>query len=98
VTAVAIGVAEAKNRFSEILAKAAFAGQRFIVERRGKPMAAIIGIQEYEEFVKSQQEQRRRRFEGLRAAAANMPEGEALDLAQEAVDSVRHRRLSDGRH
>ncbi len=90
-TAVAIGVAEAKNQFSEILAKVAFAGQRFIVERRGKPMAAIIGIQEYEEFVKFQQEQRRQRFERLRAAAANMPEREALDLAQEAVDSVRHR-------
>jgi len=54
-------------------------------------MAAIIGIQEYEEFVKFQQEQRRQRFERLRAAAANMPEREALDLAQEAVDSVRHR-------
>jgi len=94
VTAVAIGVAEAKNQFSEILAKAAFAGQRFIVERRGKPMAAIIGIQEYEEFVKFQQEQRRRRFERLRAAAANMSEEEVLDLAQEAVDSVRHRGLS----
>lgn len=93
-TAVAIGVAEAKNQFSEILAKAAFAGQRFIVERRGKPMAAIIGIQEYEEFVKFQQEQRRRRFERLRAAAANMSEEEVLDLAQEAVDSVRHRGLS----
>jgi prevent-host-death family protein len=92
--AVAIGVAEAKNQFSEILAKAAFAGQRFIVERRGKPMAAIIGIQEYEEFVQFQQEQRRQRFEGLRAAAAHMPEREALDLAQEAVDSVRHRGLS----
>jgi len=87
-------VAEAKNQFSEILAKAAFAGQRFIVERRGKPMAAIIGIQEYEEFVKFQQEQRRRRFERLRAAAANMSEEEVLDLAQEAVDSVRHRGLS----
>ena len=93
-TALAIGVAEAKNQFSEILAKAAFAGQRFIVKRRGKPMAAIIGIQEYEEFLKFQQEQRRRRFEELRMAAANMPEREALDLTQEAVDSVRHRRLS----
>ena len=41
-----VGVAEAKRRFSELLARAAFAGERFLIERRGKPIAALIGLED----------------------------------------------------
>lgn len=39
-----IGVAEAKRKFSELLARAAYGGERFIIQRRGKPIAALIGL------------------------------------------------------
>ena len=35
-------VAEAKNRFSDVLRRAEYGGERVIVERRGKPVAAIV--------------------------------------------------------
>jgi len=39
-----ISIAEAKSKFSEIIARTIYAGERFIVRRRGKPVAAIVGI------------------------------------------------------
>lgn len=39
-----ISVAEAKSKFSEMIARTTYAGERFIVRRRGKPVAAIVGI------------------------------------------------------
>ena len=39
-----ISVAEAKSKFSEMIARTIYTGERFIVRRRGKPVAAIVGI------------------------------------------------------
>lgn len=68
-----IGVAEAKKRFSELVGRAAYAGEHFIVARRGKPMAAIIGIEDLEklEVVKES--------EGLLGAVGAWAEYENLD-------------------
>jgi prevent-host-death family protein len=35
-------VAEAKNHFSDVLRRAEYGGERVIVERHGKPVAAIV--------------------------------------------------------
>src|SRR5262245_15584760 len=35
-------VAEAKNRFSDVLRRAEYGGERVVVERHGKPVAAIV--------------------------------------------------------
>ena len=35
-------VAEAKNRFSDVLRRAEYGGERIIVERHGKPVAVIV--------------------------------------------------------
>lgn len=45
--AVKVSVAEAKSRFSDLIARIRFAREHFIVERRGKPVVAIIGYEEY---------------------------------------------------
>jgi prevent-host-death family protein len=37
-----MSVAEAKNRFSDVLRRAEYGGERVIVERHGKPVAAIV--------------------------------------------------------
>ena len=42
-----MNVAEAKKKFSEILARTAFNGKRFIINRRGKPMAVLIGLEDF---------------------------------------------------
>lgn len=40
----AVSVAEAKRRFSDVLGAVRHRGERFVVERRGTPVAAIIPI------------------------------------------------------
>ena len=42
-----INVAEAKSRFSELISRAA-TGERFIIQRRERPVAALIGTTELE--------------------------------------------------
>ena len=42
-----INVAEAKSRFSELISRAA-TGERFIIHRRERPVAALIGSAELE--------------------------------------------------
>jgi len=42
-----INVAEAKSRFSELISRAA-SGERFIIQRRERPIAALIGTAELE--------------------------------------------------
>lgn len=41
-----IGASEAKAHFSELLARVGFSGERFLVERRGKPLAALVGAED----------------------------------------------------
>ncbi len=43
----AISMGEAKSRFSELVSRA-MAGERFLIRRRDRPMAALIGSTEWE--------------------------------------------------
>lgn len=47
-----INVAEAKSRFSELISRAA-TGERFIIQRRERPVAALIGTTELERLERS---------------------------------------------
>lgn len=94
VTTVSAG--EMRNRIGDILARIRYANEHIVIQRRGKPVAAVIGIEEYRLFVEAREKQRlkerHKRFATLREAATyiDMPEGEALALAQEVVNSIRH--------
>ena len=37
-----ISVAEAKRNFSELMAKVVYQGREYVIERRGRPMVAIV--------------------------------------------------------
>ena len=56
----AIGMAEAKSKLSELVGQAKFGGETFVLQRRGQPMAVLIGVDE---------------FERLRASAARLDGG-----------------------
>ncbi len=43
-----VGAAEAKAHFSELMARVAHGGERFVLERRGKPVAALVGVEDLE--------------------------------------------------
>jgi prevent-host-death family protein len=42
-----ISMADAKSKLSELVGQAAFGGRRFVLQRRGQPMAVLIGVEEY---------------------------------------------------
>jgi prevent-host-death family protein len=41
-----VRVTEAKAHFSALLARAGYGGERFLIERRGKPLAALVGVED----------------------------------------------------
>lgn len=53
-----INVAEAKSRFSELISRAA-SGERFIIQRRERPVAALIGTVDLENLERTSQVARR---------------------------------------
>ena len=58
-----IRVTEAKAHFSELMARAGYGGERFVIERRGKPLAALVSVEDLE------------RLEEGRRVAASRPLG-----------------------
>ena len=47
-----IGIADARDGFAELVNRVAFGRERFVVERRGKPLAALISATEYHALLK----------------------------------------------
>lgn len=45
-----VSVADAKREFSEIMSRVALKNERFIIERKGKPMAALINLKDLEKI------------------------------------------------
>ncbi len=46
-----IGVAEAKRRFADVLGGVRYKGERYIIERNGTPMAAVVPLSDLEQHV-----------------------------------------------
>ncbi|MHB0871570.1 MAG: type II toxin-antitoxin system Phd/YefM family antitoxin [Chloroflexota bacterium] len=44
---IKIRAADARNNFAEILGRAHFGGETFLIEKQGKPFAVVLGIEEY---------------------------------------------------
>jgi len=69
-----VSVAEARKKFSDLMARVAYAGERIVVERRGKPMMAWISIedlQRLEELEQQASSARAQRQAALTLAAAS---------------------------
>ena len=43
-----IRVTEAKAQFSALIARVGYAGERFVIERRGRPLAALVSVEDLE--------------------------------------------------
>ncbi|NLU50086.1 MAG: type II toxin-antitoxin system Phd/YefM family antitoxin, partial [Syntrophomonadaceae bacterium] len=47
---------EVRDRLGQIIEEAYYSGKQFVIARRGRPMAAIVPISEYEKWEKERQE------------------------------------------
>src|SRR5215218_3268388 len=48
VVAKKVRVTEAKAHLSALMARVGYAGERYLIERRGKPLAALVGVGDLE--------------------------------------------------
>ena len=46
-----IGIAEARDRLSHIINEVAYGTARYVIERRGRPLAVLISTAEYESLI-----------------------------------------------
>ncbi len=53
--ATRVGALEAKNKFSELMEKVAHRSERFLVERRGKAMMAMVPVADLERLEATEQ-------------------------------------------
>ena len=45
-----VGMVQAKSNLAELVGQVKYGGKRFVLERRGRPMAMLISIEEYEQW------------------------------------------------
>jgi prevent-host-death family protein len=79
-----VGAREARSRFSELIGSVRFGNEEVIVERSGKPMAAMIPIETYERLVA----ERRARFEVLDRIRSRLPEIPPEEIDRDVTDAV----------
>jgi prevent-host-death family protein len=93
---VTVSATDAKNKFGFLLSQVADTGEAVIVERQGKPRAAIISMDDYRQFREAQEKLRRQRaLEALQklqaevsAQFADWTDEQKDALAQEIRDEV----------
>ncbi len=84
-----VNLAAARKNLPELTDRA-YAGQTFIVARRGREMAVLIGIDEYRRLKELEREQREQDFALLLTPHPSpLSEEEARELAVQAVRRVR---------
>lgn len=85
-----MSVADAKKHLSELMSRVAYNKERFLIERRGKPMAALVSAEDLARL-----EQEPASPKGLLAAVGAWADFDDLDQVIE--DIYRHREQAQDR-
>jgi prevent-host-death family protein len=81
-----IAAFDARRNFGKVLQDVSAKGDRFLIERHGEPVAALVSIELYNQWRRTRDDF----FAGIRAAQARADLSPAADdLAEEAVRAVR---------
>lgn len=83
--AKAIGVAEVKRKFSEYMSRTLYKGERFVIEKKGKPVAAMVSIEDLkkiEDIAKSEKK-------GLLAIVGAWSDFKKLDSVVDEIYAAR---------
>ena len=84
---IVLGVTEARKDFSELVEKVQYQGDAYMINRHGKPAAALVPVQVYEDWKKEQE----KLFQTIREVQSNayLEADEAEKLAAEALAALR---------
>jgi prevent-host-death family protein len=83
-----MGAREARSSFSQLLGRVHFGGQVVIVERFGRPMVAIIPLEDYQRLV-AEREARFQVLDEIRRRLPDLPVEEVEQDVAEAIAAVR---------
>lgn len=89
-TPISLGAREARSQFADLLGRVHYGGETIIVERSGKPMAAMIPIELYQSLI-AEREARFAVIDRLRDKTAGVTAEEVLSDVAEAIEAVRAR-------
>ncbi|MCC7451628.1 MAG: type II toxin-antitoxin system prevent-host-death family antitoxin [Anaerolineae bacterium] len=87
-----ISAMDLRKETGALLDRVDYRGERFIVERSGKPKAVLIPLSEYEQLERQRREARERfwiQTQEIRKAFANEDPQKVEALIQEAIDTSR---------
>ncbi|MCX6030164.1 MAG: type II toxin-antitoxin system prevent-host-death family antitoxin [Chloroflexi bacterium] len=99
-----MNVVAARRSFSDVMARVAYTGQRVVVERKGRPMMALISIEDLrrlEELEREVESPRARREAALSLAAAARDRirferhGVPLPNSADTLDRLREERMHE---
>ena len=82
--AIHVSAREARNRFADIMGSIRYGGEEVIVERSGRPMAALIPVDTYERLIA----ERRTRFEVIDQIRSNLPDVSPDEIENDVVRTI----------
>lgn len=88
ITAKVIPAVEARVHLGEIMKRSFKKGERFIVEKTGIPMIAILSADEYIRFIQEREEQFKI-FDKIRSKVPDVPVKEVEKDVTKAIQAVR---------
>ena len=84
-----LGVVEARQDFSNIIAQVQHQGQAYIISRYGRPVAAVVPVEVYERW-KEDREALFRVIRGIQQANSNAEPEQVMQDVLAAQQAVRH--------
>jgi prevent-host-death family protein len=99
-----MNVVAVRRSFSEVMARVAYAGQRVVIERKGRPMMALVSIEDLhrlEELEQGSQSTRTRRAAALALATAARAriraerQGVSVPDSADTLERLREERLHE---
>lgn len=86
-----IGARDARNNFADLLGRVGYGGEIAIIQRSGKPMAALIPLELYKQLIS----EREAHFEVLNRIRSRLPDVSAEEVEQDVDRAIAAVRASD---
>jgi len=90
-----IGAKDARAKFAELLGRVGFGREEFVIERSGKPMAALIPMEVYEQLV-AEREARFAVVERMQNKQPGLPAEQVDADVDEVIKQTRANRAARG--
>jgi len=86
-----ISARDARNKFADLVGSVHYGGEEIIVERSGRPMAAVIPVKMYERLVA----ERRARFEVTERIRSRLPQASLEEIYNDVSKAIAKVREAD---